>query len=783
MDDEDEGDFLPPANTNTFAIPREPDLLVEYELYNPSMATRRLHSERNRLLYTEAFIENERLGTLSDLCVRALAKLGCRFIPPQVRQDPLKMRIFYDALDVNMPLQDCYFVEDLRFWRRVVLAKSSNKSLSLKKIDEYDWKGNGVSLKYVELVEACPAAYWPEQKMASLGQLVRPYVRTLHIKHLQSLTDDAFQHFVESESELDVTSEESGMSEISSDERDTPEESEEEGEEEEQVMPAPPPSKAPKITGSSVRIAENLKVQMIEANDSSTQIGLYQKSPSTIELDLKRKQARAARNAARQQLRELRAEKRAEHERRKRQRSLLRKKPEPEPKSKKKKKKAKAGPVDDVFNMDVPPEPPDGEDKKPDGRNIEKLLRRYKRYDYPAKHCHHIDLSFVRYFDHLVSLTIEFLGPEMGRNYHKRHMNFSYDDMVHLGKGLQQLSQLKVFRLRNSRMDHIKLLILARVLKQLDALEVVDFGYDQLTDQSKVAIEMLLERTHMLKALELEYNRLERTVIVSIGQALKYHAIQNPDGAPLEYLGLAHNPINEMGFSSLINDIIGTRHVQELNINGIDTVAVRLAPIISTLLRAHSPLRSLDMAAIKLNSDAGHTVICGLQTNHKVTHFDCRACCMDEEQEYEADIIVRRNNFELQHTYLGDETQTEESLLKFLAGLRHPILTKIDYEMARRDECIINRRCETSSENVASEEQGEEQVQEDFDIWTMFGVQKTSAPENLVSQSETFSNRSDRTFVYNSNAFNLQQIREHLYLPGPENRYFYFQRQKEMFNN
>lgn len=210
---------MPPANTNTFAIPREPDLLVEYELYNPSMATRRLHSERNRLLYTEAFIENERLGTLSDLCVRALAKLGCRFIPPQVRQDPLKMRIFYDALDVNMPLQDCYFVEDLRFWRRVVLAKSSNKSLSLKKIDEYDWKGNGVSLKYVELVEACPAAYWPEQKMASLGQLVRPYVRTLHIKHLQSLTDDAFQHFVESESELDVTSEESGMSEISSDER------------------------------------------------------------------------------------------------------------------------------------------------------------------------------------------------------------------------------------------------------------------------------------------------------------------------------------------------------------------------------------------------------------------------------------------------------------------------------------------------------------------------------------------------------------------------------------
>jgi len=219
MDDSSDENCLAPLNTNTFGIPNEPDLLVEYELYKTSMGTKRLLSECHREVYTEAFIENERLGTLADLCVRALAKLGTKYIAPPVKQDSLKMRIHYDSLDVNLPLKDCYFVEDARFWRRVVLAKSSDKSLSFKKIDEYDWKGMGISLKYVELVESCPAAYWPEQQMAELGQLVRKYVQSMHIKHLQSLTDHSFSHYVESEPELDVTSDESDAPDISSDER------------------------------------------------------------------------------------------------------------------------------------------------------------------------------------------------------------------------------------------------------------------------------------------------------------------------------------------------------------------------------------------------------------------------------------------------------------------------------------------------------------------------------------------------------------------------------------
>lgn len=216
-DDEDTEQFGPPSNLNTLSVPNEPELRAAYATYRSSPATQRLQSERKRTLYADAF--NDTVDTLAQLCVRAIAKYGARRIPSAVLDDPSKLRIFYDSLDIELPLEDCYAVEDQHYWRRVVLAKTRNNSLRLKKINEHDWRSEGISLKYVELVEACPVRNWPAEKMAHLGQLVREQMHSLHIRHLQSLTDLAFKHHIESVSELDITSDEPESYEISSDER------------------------------------------------------------------------------------------------------------------------------------------------------------------------------------------------------------------------------------------------------------------------------------------------------------------------------------------------------------------------------------------------------------------------------------------------------------------------------------------------------------------------------------------------------------------------------------
>jgi len=493
-----------------------------------------------------------------------------------------------------------------------------------------------------------------------------------------------------------------------------------------------------------------------------------------FEAPLKRREARYARNEARQQLRDLQLEKRMEHERRKQSRALLRKLPEPAPALQKRKTKRLTG----VFGMVVPPEPDDGDDKIADKRNKDKLLDRLKRYDYPAKHCHHIDLSFVRYFDMLNSLTIEFLGPEMERNYHKRHMNFSYDDMVHLATGVRTLKQLKIFRLRNSRMDSMKLLIMARALKQLDSLEVVDFGYDQLEDNCHVALEMLLDRKVMLQKLELEYNKLGRLSVESIGYALKCHTDNVANGKSLQYLGLAHNPIGDYFLTNLIQSIIGTKHVQELNINGVEVRSDIVVRDVSCLLRTHDSLRWLNMAAIRLNPPESRELICSLESNHNVIHFDCRGCGLDSDYEYEADVIVRRNTYEMDHKYLSDTFKTEEDIQEYLANRRHPIVKKIEEEHSRIAECIMDRPSQSTIESSIKEEEQEEHQEQEFDIWKMVGVKTSLHQQEYERESSSLSHiSSEHRFVYNPSTFNLDQVREHMHLPGPGDRYYYFQKQ------
>lgn len=219
MDEDDEQDFVAPMDAYLFALPQDPKVQNANEAYRPSRGTRRLYSERFRTIYPEAFLENKQLVTLEDLSVRALAKLGTRYIVPSVKKDRRKLDLHYDALDVNTPLKDCYFVEHPGFWRRVVLAKCKDPLLILKKLEDYDWRSKGISVKYVELVENCPAAYWPEKKMVDLALLVKEFVSAMHISRLQSAQDECFLNYVESETRLVVSSEMSEPSDVSSDEQ------------------------------------------------------------------------------------------------------------------------------------------------------------------------------------------------------------------------------------------------------------------------------------------------------------------------------------------------------------------------------------------------------------------------------------------------------------------------------------------------------------------------------------------------------------------------------------
>ncbi|XP_017059616.1 uncharacterized protein LOC108100320 [Drosophila ficusphila] len=766
MDDEEDFDYLPPANTNRLDIPNDPALLAVYEVYkSPLEANRFIFSERNRSTFAEA-LNGPSVPTLAELCVRQLAKRGPAYVPASVRDDPLKMRIYYDSLDVELPLRECYFVEDASFWRRVVLAKTRDTCLCMKSLQDYDWRGKGLSLKYVELVEACPASLWPEREMSELAELIKDHVRTMEIRHLQSLTEYAFRRRIndDDDTEPDITSEESGAIEVSSDE---PMTSEEGGEEEE------------------------AEAEETESNHSGTKkvIGFNTNTNFVINFDdddeddvatNDRRKRRMDRNAARQKLREMNAIKQAEHEERVRRRAENRMPKEPEPPSKRRKKKQ---PIEGVFDIRVDPEPEDGEDKVMDKRNKQKYLQHLQRLEYPEDECHHIDLSFLRHFVNLVSLHLEFLGPEVGRDYHKRHALFSLKDIVHLSRGLAALEQLKIFRLRNSRLNNIKVYPLCRALHSLPLLEVVDLGFNQMTDDCGKELGFLLERPRMLKALELEYNCLETRTMAAIAEAL-----QQPSDSWLEYLGLAHNRMGGDSLSILCNGIKGTGHVEEINLSGIEANPHTFVQEIGELVRHHDPLRRLKMVAIPLSSKLGNKLICALNANMNITEFDCRECDLDEDQELDADLAIRRNVFMQESTFMRDTARfpSTSDLLEFSKTVRHPMVQKIEEDMARKKECLENYPPPTPS--AISTKTVSLVVQEsEYDIWRVLGItqnkptKESSPPVEPEKKESVVSFQVPEPFNYDPNSFDLDQFREHVSQLGPSNRHSYFLKQRQSF--
>ncbi|XP_061394591.1 uncharacterized protein LOC133330134 [Musca vetustissima] len=549
-------EFSIPIHVNTFAFPNEHQLQLVHEVYRPSEKVKKF--ERHRSTYPELFIEKYNLGTLADLAVRSLARAYGPDPLPIIAEDPLKITVHYDALDVNLPLKQCYHITNERFWKRVVLSKHPDKSLALQ--PHVNWKNVGVSLKLQEMVEACPAEYWPEEEMRELLQMIQEFVHKLHIKRLQSLMERSFEKYYRPQ--VDTSSEED-------------DETNEE------------------VTDSTVPTSEEEEDEAEAANE------LFSfKTESQIALAEHLAEEKAKRKMARQILRQDKANARREREERRAKREARRLEKEQPPEKPKKKKKKQPN---SVFEIEISESEDDGEKYILDRRNLELYLNHLRGYSYPPEHCHHIDLSFVQHLKSLTEFTIEFLGPLQGRQYHHRHFNFSHDDIKRLAHGISFLSPLKIFRLRNSRMDSEKLLTLIRGLKDLPHLETVDFGCDQLMDDCGNALYELFENTTSLRNLELESNQLCEETLRTLGESINHYS-----QGTLEYLGLARNPITDVALHALISNIVDTSHISSLNLKGVTYLTDDgfICCVAHELLREHPVLISLDITAIPLSQKA-----------------------------------------------------------------------------------------------------------------------------------------------------------------------------------
>ncbi|XP_037825115.1 LOW QUALITY PROTEIN: uncharacterized protein LOC119613230 [Lucilia sericata] len=714
-----------PVHVNSISVPNDTALKRAYDIYKPSTQTIQLLSEQGRSVYAEAFIENKNLGTLADLCVRVLARSFGPQPLPIVASNPCLLQEHYDALDVDLPLEKCYSITEERFWKRVVLAKHKDKTLAVK--NNVNWKELGVSLKYVELVESCPAEYWPEEEMKDLALKVKDFVSEMHIKRLQSLKERSFAKYFHSQSES--TSEE------------------EEGEESSESL----------LSSSSEEVIET---SAIEQED---------KTESQLELEKEMVNKKAQMKKERLELRESKRKAREAKEAKRKEREARRATKEPPPPKKSSKKIP-----DNVFEIELSESSDDGEDRIIDKRNKALLLKHIKKYNYPAKDCHHIDLGFVQYFTNLQIFVIEFWGPLQNRNYQIRHMNFSLDDIERLAGGLQHLSKLHTFRLRNSRMDAEKLLTLCRALGFLPHLETLDFGFDNLGDDSASAFEELFQTTKTVCNLELESNGLGEQVLGQIGRSLKNYKAKD-----MTYLGLARNPITDKALHAFVSEIIGTNHIVELNIRGAKFITDMglCCCLANELLGQHTPLTKLDICAIKIPPLAANELIKSLAKNEKLLVFYCVGCDLDEELEVDINVLLQRNKYIAENYYVGDSTITNEEIEKWVNRTRNPILLKVLAEREKQRECLKKRSLESIPSSVSHSLPTTPQTSLQF----IPKMHEEHLNEYTSAETADSAGQLPQRFHYPANEFNEEEFLQHVSQPGPKERYYYFKMCKEKF--
>uniref|UniRef100_A0A1I8PAF7 Uncharacterized protein n=1 Tax=Stomoxys calcitrans TaxID=35570 RepID=A0A1I8PAF7_STOCA len=725
MEEEPSFEDLPvPIRTNLFTFPNDHSLRLVHEVYKPSAEA--LKVSRGRTIYSEMFIENEKLGTLADLSIRCLAHNYGPDPLPMIAEEPLKEQLHYDSLDVDLPLAKCYHLENERFWKRVVLSKHPDKALSLR--SNVNWKQLGISMKYTEMVEECPPEYWKEEEMSELAQKIQEYVVEMYIKRLKSLTESSFEKYYLPRK---------------------PQSSDEEDEESvEEVFEASVPTSE-----------EDVPSAAFEDNEMKTE--------SQLQLEQQMAEEKAKRKQVRQLLREEKANARREREERRERRQAKRLAKEQQlENSKKMKKQTQPESLIEISENDS-----DEEKYILDRRNLELYLKYKKDYKYPPEHCDHIDLSFVRHLKNLHTFNIEFLGPILGRNYHHRHLNFSLGDIKTLAQGLSHLALLKVFRLRHSRMDADKLQTLVRGLKGLHQLETVDFGYDNLGEDCASSLYELLEDATSIRNLELESNQLGEEVLMTLGESLQQHYVNGH----LEYLGLARNPITEQGLHALVNHILGTSHIKSLNLRGVYNLYENglICCIARELLLHHKPLEKLDLTGIPININAANELIKALALNQKLLTFECLGCGLDEESQLDIALIMKRNKYLADNPYVDDLTKTDAEVDEWLNRTTNPIFSKVLAERSKLLKC----QAECPPEYIPSPQQSPKNSQH---------IYKLEIYDNMYEQSHTSSQTEIETqtdqgeqFSYRANEFDDKEFLENIHLPGPSNRYFYFKSLRE----
>jgi len=431
--DDAEDDGKMPRLLYTFGVPIDDDLERAYYINKPSKDVEKLYSESQRTIFAEDFIENRKLGTLRDLCIRSFAKNYASH-PGDIYEDVLDERVHYDALDLDIPIENCYDIDSKVFWRKFVLARSKDIDLHLQKYGDIDWKGIGLSMKFVEILENCPAEFFFIDKVTELALLIKDFVKSINIKKLQPLKESSFENYFLSESDTNyetpsqltltiTTITDSTAKSKSSEVIQSPGSSEltYDGEQEDESIDDQTKTSTT-MQNKTDDISTDYYATSFEEEfsaEESAHLKYVGEDPDYKRMRSEKRKAKAAQIKRR-------AERDDKRERRKEKLRLRQNGKEPD------QTEGETKVYHNIFEIEASLSEPDLIAATIDRRNAEELLNRQRRFLYDSSVCLHINLSVLGQLTELTELSVSFDPGEFDVPFHPRLYRFSYMDMQNL---------------------------------------------------------------------------------------------------------------------------------------------------------------------------------------------------------------------------------------------------------------------------------------------------------------------------------------------------------------
>lgn len=272
--------------------------------------------------------------------------------------------------------------------------------------------------------------------------------------------------------------------------------------------------------------------------------------------------------------------------------------------------------------------------------------------------------------DNLQELRIEFGIKDLKYNYHRRHFEFSYQDLENLCRycilycllinyvnrltyflsGLIKLSKLKSFSIHRSKFNEQKAQILVDGLLNCP-IEELKLLYCNL--KCTTFLERFLKVNKTLKILDLKGNKICGDNLHGLNQGIKVFE------GHLEYLSLARNAVGGEGLAELLESMCRADQVEDLDLTGCcsqsDTQYILAIP------DSHRTLHSLHIACNPISDEDTDKLIKSMKDHYKIAVLDVRECGLTELQEQKLRLLLERNKYFRKYPFLLEDESSEKT--------------------------------------------------------------------------------------------------------------------------